>query len=105
MHITVLNVALFECTVVFAWLVVVSQNAYNPYQITLSSGEGFHPAQDEKHRLDAIDRRLQRLLPKSDYESIASTPAPSRGQSQQVGALRQSQSRDQPYVSRFSKHV
>ena len=45
----------------------------NPYQITLSSSDGFHPARDEMRRLEAIDQRLQRLLPRSDFESIAST--------------------------------
>ena len=44
----------------------------NPYQITLSSNEGFHPAHDEMRRLEAIDQRLQRLMPRSDFESIAS---------------------------------
>ena len=71
----------------------------NPYQITLTTGEGFHPAQDEQKRMEAIDRRLQSLLPKSDFESIASTPMP-RGQSQQVRGDSSGQGR---YVSRYSK--
>ena len=85
------------------WQSTAAAAVENPYQIRLCSGEGFHPALDEKQRLDAIDRRLQRLLPKSDYDSIATTPAPSRGSSQQVGLL--AESRGQPYVSRFTKRI
>ena len=46
----------------------------NPYQITLSTGEGFHPSKEEMQRLEAIDRRLKALMPPQEYASIASTP-------------------------------
>lgn len=46
----------------------------NPYQITLSTGEGFCPARDELQRLEAIDTRLKGLLPPEDFVSIMSSP-------------------------------
>lgn len=86
--------------IIFYDIIVCAQGGEsNPYQITLSSDHGFHPALDEQARLEAIDHRLQRLLPRSDYESIATTPV-SRGQSQQVGACSGG-----GYVSRYTKHI
>ncbi|ELT93890.1 hypothetical protein CAPTEDRAFT_222096 [Capitella teleta] len=46
----------------------------NPYQIVLSTAEGFRPSEDEIKRLDQIDDRLRALLPPEDFNSICSTP-------------------------------
>jgi len=51
----------------------------NQYQMSvLNRGEcdGYWPTDDEQHRLDEIDKRLQMLLPADDFQRIASvTPA------------------------------
>lgn len=44
----------------------------NPYQIVLTSGEGFRPTPLEMQRLDAIDTRLKALMPAEDFQAIAS---------------------------------
>ena len=55
----------------------------NPYQIILTSGEGYQPSAEELRRLEEIDDRLRAILPVEDFHSIAST-TPRDKASQQV---------------------
>ena len=68
------------------WKCVASylqESSVNPYQIALSTGEGFRPSADETKHLEAIDDRLKALLPPEDFESICGTPT-SQAHSEQV---------------------